>query len=277
MKKMAIVSAILAGGFGFAAQSAVAAPPDWSKVPAAKIHVFHPGETPWQWVDSKGKHGGSRGLARGESCAGCHIEGGEINLDMVRIAKELETKGAPKTMTYPVSVQAAYDADNLYMRLTFKAPGGGFDHSDKANEVKATVLFPNDKIPMPDQVGCWATCHQDLKTMKDGSDKSKYVASGAYDLMQWASSGKVSDGSVTDKRAMEGGKAGVKAEGAKSGDTWTVTFTRKLNGGVALAPGKPVQFGIAVHADNAAGRFHHVSFGQTIGLGVDGDVKAAKQ
>ncbi len=113
--------------------------------------------------------------------------------------------------------------------------------------------------------------------MKDGSDKTKYVASGAYDLMQWTSSGKVVDGSVTDKRVMEGGKAGVKAEGAKSGDTWTVTFTRKLAGGVVLAPGKPLQFGLAVHADNAGGRFHHVSLGHTIGLGADGDVKAAKQ
>ena len=196
---------------------------------------------------------------------------------MSRLSGELETKGAPKTMTYPVNVQAAYDADNLYLRLSFKAPAGGFDKSDKDNELKATVLFPNGQIPMPEQVGCWATCHQDLKTMKDGSDKTKYVASGAYDLMQWASSGKTSDGSIADKRVMDGGKAGVKAEGAKAGDTWTVTFTRKLAGGVALAAGKPVQFGIAVHADNAGGRFHHVSLGHTLGLGADGDVKAVKQ
>ena len=262
---------------GALVQGAHAAPPDWSKVAGTKLHVFHPGENTWQWVESKGKHGGSRGLVRGESCAGCHIEGGDINLDMTRIAKELETKGAPKTMTFPVTVQAAYDAENLYMRLTFKAPGEGFDKSDKANELKATVLFPNDKIPLPNQVGCWATCHQDLRTMKDGSEKTKYVASGAYDLMQWASSGKVADGTITDKRAMEGGTAGVKAEGGKTGDTWTVTFTRKLAGGVVMAAGKPVNFGLAIHADNAGGRFHHVSFGHTIGLGADGDVKAAKQ
>ncbi|MGB8884561.1 MAG: hypothetical protein WCC44_11885, partial [Azonexus sp.] len=62
-----------------------------------------------------------------------------------------------------------------------------------------------------------------------------------------------------------------------SGDTYTVTFTRKLAGGVNLAPGKAVPFGVAIHADHAGGRFHHVSFGQTIGLGADGDVKAAKQ
>jgi superfamily I DNA/RNA helicase len=43
---------------------------------------------------------------------------------------------------------------------------------------------------------------------------------------------------VTDKRNMEGGKAGVTAEGAKAGDTYTVTFTRKLAGGVNLAAGQ---------------------------------------
>ena len=95
--------------------------------------------------------------------------------------------------------------------------------------------------------------------------------------MQWTSSGKTIDGSVTDKRSMEGGKAGVTAEGSKAGDTYTVTFTRKLAGGVNLAPGKAVPFGIAIHADNSGGRFHHVSFGHKLGLGADGDVKAAKQ
>ena len=89
--------------------------------------------------------------------------------------------------------------------------------------------------------------------------------------------GKALDGAVTDKRNMEGGKAGVTAEGAKAGDTYTVTFTRKLAGGVNLAAGKAVPFGVAVHADNAGGRFHHVSFGHTLGLGADGDVKAVKQ
>ncbi len=114
--------------------------------------------------------------------------------------------------------------------------------------------------------------------MPGGDDKkTKYVTAGAMDLMQWTSSGKTIDGSVTDKRNMEGGKAGVTAEGSKSGDTYTVTFTRKLAGGVNLAPGTAVPFGVAVHADHAGGRFHHVSFGHTIGLGADGDVKATKQ
>ncbi len=272
-----LTSLVVMGAFmALGAQSAFAAP-DWSKVPKANIHVFHPGAAPIEWVSGKGDHSGASGLKKGETCAGCHVEDGKLSLDLKRMAsKEMEPKGAPKTMTYPVGVQAAYDATNLYVRMTFKAPAGGFDKSDKDNEVKATVMFPDGKVAMGDQVGCWAACHQDAKGMPSGKDKTKYLSAGTMDLMQWKSSGKSADGFVADKRNMEGGKAGATAEGAKAGDTYTVTFTRKLAGGVTLAAGKAVPFGIAIHADNAGGRFHHVSFGHTIGLGADGDVKATK-
>ena len=273
-----IVSLAVVGAFMALGSQAALAAPDWAKVGKSTIHVFHPGAAPFEWVQGKGEHSGASGLKKGEACAGCHVEDGKLSLDLKRLAsKELEPKGAPKTMTYPVTVQAAYDANNLYVRLTFKAPAGGADHSDKDNEVKATMMFPNDKVPMGDQVGCWASCHEDSKGMPKGKDKTKYVTAGAMDLMQWASGGKSADGFVADKRNMTGGKAGATAEGAKNGDTYTVTFTRKLAGNAVLAAGKAVPFGIAIHADNAAGRFHHVSFGHTIGLGADGDVKAAKQ
>jgi hypothetical protein len=273
-----IVSLAIAGAFLALGSQAAFAAPDWNKVGKSTIHVFHPGVAPFEWVQGKGEHSGASGLKKGEACAGCHVEDGKLSLDLKRLAsKEMEPKGAPKTMTYPVTVQAAYDASNLYVRLTFKAPTGGFDHSDKDNEVKVNMMFPNDKVPMGDQVGCWASCHEDSKGMPKSKDKTKYVTAGTMDLMQWASGGKTSDGFVADKRNMTGGKAGATAEGAKAGDTYTVTFTRKLAGNAVLAAGKAVPFGIAIHSDNAAGRFHHVSFGHTIGLGADGDVKAAKQ
>ena len=280
MKKN-FVSLAVVGAFMALGSHAAMAAPDWNKAAKSTVYVFHPGVTPIDWVQGKGEHSGASGLKKGEACAGCHIEDGKLSLDLKRLAsKELEPKGAPKTMSYPVTVQAAYDATNLYVRLTFKEPGGGFDHSDKDNELKATVMFPNDKVPLGEQAGCWAACHKDARTMPGAAEtKTKYVSAGAMELMQWKSSGggKAVDGMVSDKRNMESGKAGVMAEATKAGDTYTVTFTRKLAGGVNLAPGKTVPFGIAIHSDHAAGRFHHVSFGQTLGLGVDGDVKAAKQ
>lgn len=264
-----------------ALSSSAFAAPDWSKVPSKSIELFHPGATPFEWVTKKSEHSGSSGLKKGESCAGCHDEKGKLSIDFKRLAgKELEPKGAPKTMTFPVGVQAAYDANNLYLRLTFKAPAGAADPADKDNDVKASVMFANDKVPMGAQVGCWASCHNDARTMPGADDKkTKYVKEGAMDLMQWRSAkgAKAIDGTVTDHRAMDGGKADVKAEGSKAGDTYTVTFTRKLAGGVAMAEGKAIPFGVAIHADHAVGRFHHISFGYTLGLGADGDVKAVKQ
>jgi len=270
-----IVSTAVAGVLLALGSQAAMAAPDWNKVPKRDLHVFHAGVTPIEWATKKSDHSGSAGMRKGETCAGCHEEKGALNFNFKRLAdKELEPKGAPKTMTFPVAFQAAYDKDNLYIRLSFKSPSGGADKGDKDNEVKATILFADPKVPQADQYGCWQTCHADARTMPGADEKkTKYTATGAYELMQWASKGnKVSDGSVTTERKMSGGGTGAKAEAAKSGDAYTVTFTRKNPG-----EGKSVPFGVAIHADNAHGRFHHVSLGYKLGIGADGDIKATKQ
>ena len=252
------------------------AAPDWSKVPKRDINVFHPGVTPIEWVSKKSDHSGTAGMKKGETCVGCHEEKGTLNFNLKRLAdKELEPKGAPKIMMYPVAVQTAYDASNLYIRLTFKSPAGGADSGDKDNEVKAAVMFPDAKVTQGAQVGCWAACHADARTMPGADDKkTKYTKGGSYELMQWKSAkgAKVIDGTVITERKMDGGTLGAKAEGTKAGDTYTVTFTRKNPG-----EGKSIPFGLAIHGDHASGRFHHVSLGYTLGVGVDGDVKAVKQ
>ena len=275
MKKMTI-SALLLGTLLTAGPLLALAAPDWGKIPKRDINVFHPGITPIEWVAKKSDHSGTAGLKKGETCVGCHEEKDTLNFNFKRLAdKELEPKGAPKTMMYPVAVQAAYDANNLYIRLTFKAPAGGADKGDHENEVKVAMMFPDNKVPQAAQVGCWAACHSDARTMPGADDKkTKYVKEGTYELMQWKSAkgAKVADGTVTSERKMEGGSLGAKAEGTKNGDTYTVTFTRKSPG-----EGKAIPFGIAIHGDHATGRFHHVSLGYTLGLGANGDVKAVKQ
>ncbi|WP_301101806.1 ethylbenzene dehydrogenase-related protein [Propionivibrio sp.] len=263
------------------------AAPDWSKVPKRDIQVFHAGITTIEWTMKKSDHSGRTGMVKGESCVGCHEEKGGLNFNMKRMAsKELEPVAVPQTMNFPVSVQAAYDKDNAYLRLSFKPPVGSANKDDKENDVKATVLFANDKVAVSagdksvagPLVGCWASCHNDARTMPGADEhKTKYTKDGAYELMQWKSAkgAKAVDGSVSDKRSMDGGTAGVRAEGDNKGGIYTVTFTRKLNG--ALGEGKTVPFGVAVHADHATGRFHHVSMGYTLGFGADGDIKVTKQ
>jgi hypothetical protein len=263
---------LIAGSLLLAASGAYAAP-DWSKVPKRNVQVFHAGVTPIEWIMDR-THGGRTGLKKGETCIGCHEDEevvGKLNFDTSRLSGELEPVGAPKTVIYPVAVQTAYDAQNLHLRLTFKAPTGGFNAD---NAIKVTVLFPNAKVPQATQSGCWATCHVDLRTMPKAASetKTKYVE-GAYDLMQWASKdNKVSDGSVSAERRMSGGSLGAKAEATEKDGEYTVTFTRSNPG-----EGKSVPFGFAIHFDHASGRFHHVSLGYLIGIGADGDLKAVKQ
>ena len=84
------------------------------------------------------------------------------------------------------------------------------DQGDKDNDVKATVMFPDDKAGNLPQVGCWAACHSDARTMPGADEKkTKYVKEGALQLMQWRSAkgAKVADGTVTTERKMTGGKS----------------------------------------------------------------------
>ena len=281
----------------FGSSLAIAAP-DWSKVPKREVPVFHAGVNTIEWMTHKSDHSGSVGLRKGESCAGCHEENGKLNFDFKRLAsKELEPVGAPKTMQFPVAVQAAFDTENLYMRLTFKAPADAAAKADREeksplHDVKVAVMFAGPKVPQGAEIGCWATCHSDVRSMP-GADpkKKKYVkdanvAGGVYmDYFQWksgeAGQGATQlDGHVAQERVNKDGKALVKAEGENKGNEYTVTFTRKLAGGegdIPLAEGQVVPFGIAIHADKTIHRFHHVSLGYTLGLGVNADVKAVKQ
>jgi len=288
MHKKLIVSSIaamLAVGTG----SALAAAPDWGKVPSKKITVFYPGVSPIEWITKGTEHGGAKGLKKGETCAGCHDEEAADMGKKMATGQKLEpkvTKG--KAGSIPVTVQAANDGTNLYMRFSWKQPAASGGGADKENAVKLAFMLEDHKVERADLSGCWETCHGDARTMPDAKDdkKTKYVKDGSvasgkyYDLLQWKSKGKPADGYVADKRVMEGGKGLVEAKGEQKGDMWAVTFTRKLAGGgegdIALASGKVYNFGFAIHDDHAEGRFHHVSLGYTLGIDAKADITAAK-
>jgi hypothetical protein len=274
--------------FALAASPSFAAAPDWSKVPASKFTLFYPGTSPMDWITKGSEHGGARGLKKGETCASCHHEETADMGKKMATGQKLEPspiKG--KAASIPVSVQAANDGENLYLRFTWKQPAGGAEKMDKDNAVKLAVMLEDNKVPGADQVGCWATCHGDARTMPGADDKkTKYVKEGSlasgkfYDVIQWTSKGAKNDGYIAEKRVMTGGKALVDAKGEKKGDEWVVTFTRKFTGGegdIALASGKMVNIGFAIHDDHSAGRFHHVSLGYKLGINAKGDITANKQ
>jgi hypothetical protein len=286
-KPLVVASAV---GLALGAAGALAAPPDWTKVPAKKITAFYPGVSPMEWVLKGTEHGGARAMKKGETCASCHDEeAADMGKKMVTGQKIEPTPPKGKAAAIPVSVQAAHDGANLYVRFSWKQPpAGGGAKMDADNPVKLAFMLEDNKVELANLGGCWSTCHEDSRTMPGAKDdkKTKYVkdanlAGGKfYDLVQWKSKGKPADGYVADRRVMEGGKALVSAEGKYDGGNWTVTFVRKLAGGegdVTLAPGKTYNFGFAIHDDHAAGRFHHVSLGYTLGIDAKADVTAAKQ
>ncbi|MBK6678279.1 MAG: hypothetical protein IPJ52_04370 [Rhodocyclaceae bacterium] len=293
-------STVLAASLAAIAGSAfAAAPADWSKVPGRTVTVFYPGTSPMEWINKGTEHSGARGLREGDSCSACHEkELADMGNKMVT-GQKLEPhviKG--KAGSIPVNVQAAHDGANLYLRFSWKQPAGGGEKMDADNPVKLAFMLANDglmiksgkkEIDIASRGGCWGTCHEDSRTMPDAKDdkKTKYVEGGNVaggrflDLLQWQSkSNKGTDGHVADKREMTGGTALISASGEKKGDTWVVTFSRKFAGGtgdVALAAGKTVNFGMAIHDDFTRGRFHHVSMGYSLGIDAKADITAVKQ
>ena len=270
-----------------------AAPADWSKVPSKTITLFYPGAAHWEWMQKATEHSGIKGMRKGESCAGCHDqETADMGKKMVTGQKVEPAPPKGKAAAIPVTVQAAHDGSNMYIRFSWKQPpSAGGAKQDPDNPVKLAFMLEDNKIEMANLAGCWLTCHQDARTMPDAKDdkRTKYVAGGAlaggkfFDLLQWKSGkgAKPADGYVADKRVMEGGKALVDVKAEQKGDTWTVTFARRLTGGegdVTLVAGKAYNFDVAIHDDSAIGRFHHVSLGYSLGLdNAKVDINVVKQ
>lgn len=277
-----VVMMVLAGS----AQAA----PDWTKVPSRKMTLFYPGQAALEWVMNRADHSAASDIAdKKRSCAKCHE--GDANEIGDKIVKG-DAVGSSKTVleptppvgkagSIPVLFQTAHDADKIYFRFEWVPPQNGDKKLDPKNEVKLTMMFDGGgTVEGSNQNGCWATCHNDLRGMKNAKDdkKTKYVKgadldTGKFmDLIQYRSGKgeKAMDGYVANTREMEGGKGLIKAEGKKEGNKWVVTFERSLAGGGkgdhVISAGKVYNFGFAIHEDFTNARFHYVSLGYQFGL-----------
>jgi hypothetical protein len=297
MNKTFPATAAFALALGLAHAPALAAEPDWAQLEPTELMLFYPGVASIEWVlgdirIDRERHSGARTFRMGDRCIECHLEDVDELIeigDAIASGELLEPnpiEGKPGTI--PVTVKAAFNDDTLYLQFSWQQPpGSGGAKMDADNPVKIGFMLDAGKVELADQSGCWASCHGDSRNMPDGDDnRLKYVAGGSldegvfYDLLQWRSGeDKAYDGYVADTRVMEGGSALVRASGKLEGDTWHVVFERKLGGGkgdLTLQAGEVYYVGVAIHDDHAAGRFHHVSMGYTLGLGADADIVARK-
>lgn len=288
MKRSALYLAVAGVLLTPAAQAA--APADWNAVPATEITLFYPGVAAVEWITKGTEHGGARALRKGETCADCHSDETRDMGQKIVSGQKLEPNPiAGKAPFINARVQAAHDGQNLYLRFTWQQPAAsGAAKMDEKNPVKiAYMLEAGSRVELAEQSGCWASCHNGVRTMPGGDEqKTKYVKDGSlaggvyYDLNQWRSGeNKAYDGHIAEARVMEGGSALQGATGSLSNGTWSVVFTRAFSGGqgdVTLEPGKVYSFGFAIHDDHASGRYHHVSLGYPLGIDAEAPIVAKR-
>jgi hypothetical protein len=184
-------------GLALLSVSAFAADPtqiDWSKVPASKVTLFYPGQASYEWVNS-GSHPGSGAVKGGQACAACHTGREKALGDKIVTGGPLEpTPVKDKNGTVDLTVQAAYDARNAYLRFQWNTrnayPGTehqylrydgkewkvyGYPKLDKVvqdgkqpgiYEDRMTIMIDDGKVPGFAQQGCWLTCHDGQRDMR---------------------------------------------------------------------------------------------------------------
>jgi nitrate/TMAO reductase-like tetraheme cytochrome c subunit len=146
---------------------------DWSGIAPVTVGLFYPGQTPWEWVLNGKEHGGARAFTRGgDQCSVCHAkETAAMGAKMVSGEKAEPTPIPGKRGAVDVAIQAAHDADNLYLRLRWKDGGhapvpfveGG--KMDPENPVKLAMMIVGEGVERAEQAGCWSSCHMDSRTM----------------------------------------------------------------------------------------------------------------
>lgn len=148
------------------------AAPDWNKAQKKTITVFYPGVSSIEWTFIGTEHGGARAMRKNESCAGCHNDEAADMGKKIVTGQKLEPDAASvkgKAPAIPVTVQAAYDATNFYMRFTWKQPpaGQGKKMDQKSSPKLGVMLEEDGKVEYGALGGCWASCHSDLRSMPD--------------------------------------------------------------------------------------------------------------
>lgn len=208
MKKSVLAIALGLAVFGMG--SAAAADPakiNWSKIKATTIPLFYPGQSSYEWLRSDAHKGANKEVKRGDSCVSCHDEE-----DAEKDMGENIVKGGPlepmpikgKSGHKDLSIQAAYDAKNVYLRYEWKTdnpyPGTehqylrfdgkewkvwGFPKLDKVvqdgkqpgiYEDRMSIIIDDGKVTGFAEQGCWLTCHDGQRDMPKQFTKEEVAA-----------------------------------------------------------------------------------------------------
>ena len=158
---------------------------NWSGIEAKSVKLFFPGQASMEWVLKGSDHGGKRAFVTGDRCFDCH-EDEEVDIGAKIVSgKKVEPTPIPgKRGSIDLKVQAAHDANNLYMRFQWDDAGkhspvpfvtGG--KMDPKNPIKLAVMLAadveeNPPVEFAERAGCWQTCHHDANYMPHQPDKA---------------------------------------------------------------------------------------------------------
>jgi hypothetical protein len=205
MKKSALALAL--GAACVAAWGADVATINWSAVPAAKLTLFYPGQSSYEWVRSDAHQGAAYKVKQGAACVSCHDEDGaekELGAVLVKAGRLEPTPVAGKRGSVDLAVQAAYDDKNAYFRLQWKTanPYPGTEHQylrfdghewkvygyPKLDQVvregqqpgiyedRVAIMIDDGKVAGFARQGCWLTCHDGQRDMPRQFTKEEVAA-----------------------------------------------------------------------------------------------------
>ena len=162
---------------------------DWSSIEPGTITLFYPGQASMEWVLKGSDHGGKRAFVTGDRCFDCH-EDEEVDIgDLITSGEKVEPTPIPgKRGSIPLSVQAAHDANNLYMRFQWKdakhapVPFADDGKMDPDNPIKLAIMLATDsedapKVEYAERAGCWQSCHHDANNMPHTPDAATLSSS----------------------------------------------------------------------------------------------------
>lgn len=279
---------------------------NWSTIPGRELLLFYPGQASWEWILSPTDHRPAQKFREGKNCRICHRgEEPEIG-DLIVSGNKLEPHPMPgKPGAILMNIKAAHDGKYLYFRLEWAAPpAASGSRMDPDFESKIALMFDNGAVVEATRAGCWGVCHDDAATMPSAAfdpPLTKYLSAsrvriqrsgGGEDLKPqpeleqlqkdgvfmeyWQAKlnqGKPAvavDGYIQAKR-IETRAGAVSASAEFKNGRWAVVLSRRLDTTGSpthktIVPGKIYHFGVALHSDHAARRFHHVSFEYTFAL-----------
>jgi hypothetical protein len=168
---------------------------DWQAIPAKSITLFYPGESTYDWLTGGG-HKGARSVKQGKSCVSCHdADEKDLGGTLVKGGKAEPTPISGKNGLIDLAVQAAHDAEYVYLRFQWKTNMSregrmhdyvrfdgkqwkwyGHDRNDKSvrsgeqpplYEDRFSIMIDDGKVPRFAQQGCWLTCHDGMRDTRN--------------------------------------------------------------------------------------------------------------